>query len=121
MNTRRSHDVDDIFGTHSPTCPSVPTFTSASSSKAHLPTSAPHPRFQTPQSGIRPVIRPPSRRRTWSTVIGFPSSFDHRHSLLGHPVPPGIPPRLLSAYHHRAHLPAHPVWTQTRVYHVPHA
>ena len=55
------------------------------------------------------------------TVVGFPLSFDHRHSLLGHPVPPGIPPRLLSAYHHRTRLPAHPVWTQTRVYHVPHA
>ena len=54
-------------------------------------------------------------------VVGFPLSFDHRRSLLGHPVPPGIPPRSLSAYHHHTRLPAHAAWTQTRVYRVPHA
>jgi hypothetical protein len=45
------------------------------SGKAHLPTSAPHPGLQTPRSDIRPVIRPPSRRRTWSYGRRFPVVF----------------------------------------------
>ena len=64
-------------------------------SKAHLPTSAP---FR-----VRP-LRPASGRfpttTTWSSshLSRVPSPFGHRHPLLGHPVPPRIPPLLRSAY-----------------------
>src|SRR6266487_1145993 len=37
--------------------------------------------------GIRPVIRAASGWRTGLTAPAFPLSFDHRHSLLGRPVP----------------------------------
>ena len=47
--------------------------------------------------GIRPVMRD-NQRRSRSHRLGFLSPFGHRHSLLGHPVPPGVRPPLLSAY-----------------------
>ena len=51
-------------------------------------------------SGIRPVIqRPRGGGRTAGP--GFPLPFGGRHSLLGHPFPPGIPPLLRSAYRHQ--------------------
>jgi hypothetical protein len=37
--------------------------------------------------GIRPVIRGPSGWRTGTTAPAFPLSFDHRHWLVGRPVP----------------------------------
>jgi len=46
-----------------------------------------------------------------TTGIGFLGTLSRRE----------VPPRLLSAYHHRTRVPAHAAWTQTRVYHVPHA
>src|SRR6266508_1167011 len=87
-------------------------------SPAHVST---HPRFQAPGPVSGRLSNHHPGEGPGHAVVGFPLSFDHRHSLLGHPVPPGIPPRSLSAYQHRTRLPAHPVWTQTRVYHVPHA
>ena len=39
---------------------------------------------------------PPRRGRTTARV--FPPPFGRRHSLLGHPFPPGVPPLLRSAY-----------------------
>jgi len=46
-----------------------------------------------------------------TTGIGFLGTLSRRE----------IPPRSLSAYHPRRHLPVPTAWTQTRVYHVPHA
>ena len=53
-------------------------------------------------SGIRPVITGPAPegRRTAARV--FPLPFGRRHSLPGHPFPPGIPPLLRSAYRQAA-------------------
>ena len=48
--------------------------------------------------GIRPVIRD-RRRRSRPRCPAFPPPFGRRHSLPGHPFPPGIPPPLRSAYH----------------------
>ena len=85
-----------------------------SSSKAHLPhvglLSQPGTR-----PGIRPVIRG-DRRRGRSSSRVFLSPFGHRHSLLGHPVPPGAPAPLTVGRprHHRHHGPE-------RGFHVPHA
>jgi hypothetical protein len=44
------------------------------------------------------------RRRTGTAACGFLSLFSCRHSLLGHPFPPGVPPPLLSAYRPRSAL-----------------
>ena len=85
-----------------------------SSSKAHLPhvglLSQPGTR-----PGIRPVIRG-DRRRGRSSSRVFLSPFGHRHSLLGHPVPPGASAPLTVGLprHHRHHGPE-------RGFHVPHA
>ena len=91
----------------------------SSSSQAHLPTSA-RLRGRAPP-GIRPVIQRPPGRRSGQATAGFPLSFDCRHWLLGHPVPPGVPPPLRSAYRPKTRTLARCGRTQTRVYHVPHA
>jgi hypothetical protein len=51
--------------------------------------------------GTCPVSGRLSRPTPWkgtSRWPGFPLPFGRRHSLLGHPFPPGIPPLLRSAY-----------------------
>jgi hypothetical protein len=58
-----------------------------------------------------PAVRPAVSCCVSATGIRFLGTLSRRE----------IPPRSLSAYHHRTRLPAHPAWTQTRVYHVPHA
>ena len=85
-----------------------------SSSKAHLP----HVSLLS-QPGTRPGIRPVmrgDRRRGRSSSRVFLSPFGHRHSLLGHPVPPGASAPLTVGLprHHRQHGPE-------RGFHVPHA
>ena len=86
-----------------PTCPSAPTSASAFTSKAHLPTSAPS-RAPSTRLGIRPVGPSTSGGGSGLAVDGFLLPFGCRHSLLGHPVPPGVPPPLRSAYRSsRAH------------------
>jgi hypothetical protein len=72
-------------------------------SQAHLSTSAPSRARHVP-SGIRPVIRTPSGEGPGPAACGFLLSFDCRHSLLGHPLPPGLQPPLLSAYRPRIRL-----------------
>lgn len=53
-------------------------------------------------AGIRPVITGPAPERGRTAARAFPLPFGRRHSLLGHPVPPGIPPLLRSAYRRTA-------------------
>ncbi len=52
-------------------------------------------------SGIRPVVPRPRPGGGRTAGPGFPLPFGGRHSLLGHPFPPGIPPLLRSAYRHQ--------------------
>src|SRR6266567_4536246 len=69
------------------TFPSVPAVTCCSPSTAHLPTSA-RSRAQGTRPGIRPVMRDhPAEGR--SCCPAFPLPFGCRHSLPGHPFPPG--------------------------------
>jgi hypothetical protein len=72
-------------------------------SQAHLSMSAPS-RARSIASGIRPVIHTPSGGGSGRTTCGFLLPFSCRHSLLGHPLPPGLPPPLLSAYRLRPAL-----------------
>jgi hypothetical protein len=72
-------------------------------SQAHLSMSAPS-RARSIASGIRPVIHTPSGGGSGRTTCGFLLPFSCRHSLLGHPLPPGLPPPLLSAYRLRTAL-----------------
>ena len=66
---------------------------------------------------IRPVMRD-DRWRSWSSCPGFPSPFGRRHSLHGHPVPPGSSAPLAVGLPRR-----HPRrWRgPERGFHVPHA
>ena len=72
-------------------------------SQAHLSMSAPSrtgPGLLHPVSGqlsTRHPVEIPGR-----ATCGFLLLFSCRHSLLGHPLPPGLPPPLLSAYRRRA-------------------
>ena len=72
-------------------------------SKTHLPTSA--PLRARASARIRPVIRAPSGRRPGPAAPAFLLPFGRRHSLPGHPVPPGASAPLTIGLPTGLHLP----------------
>ena len=66
------------------------------------------------QPGIRPVIRAPSGRRPGPAAPAFLLPFSRRHSLFGHPVPPGTSAPLTVGLPPRLRIPAPARRTLTR-------